>query len=84
MLAAKTPVPVPLDVVLSAVVGFTFVLQHTPRAVTAAPPSSVTFPPLSAEVDVILEIAVVVTVGSTAVVVNIKSLPYAVPTLLVA
>ena len=84
MLEVKAPVPVPLDVVLSAVVGLGDVLQHTPRAVTAAPPSDVTLPPLSAEVEVILETTVVFTVGSTAAVVNIKSLPYDVPTLLVA
>ena len=45
------------------VVGFDVVLQHTPLAVTDAPPSFVTFPPLLAEDEVIDEIAVVVTDG---------------------
>ena len=38
-------------------------LQHTPRAVTVAPPSEVTFPPLVAVVWVIFDAVVVVTVG---------------------
>ena len=44
-------------------VGLAEVLQHIPFAVTATPPSSVTFPPLVAEAEVILEAAVVVIVG---------------------
>jgi hypothetical protein len=60
------PVPVPLLVfVVNAVVGFDEVLQHTPRAVTLAPPSEVTLPPLDAVVCATEEAAVVVTVGAT-------------------
>ena len=44
------PVPVPFIVLLFAIVGFTAVVQHTPRAIIAAPPSSATFPPLTAVV----------------------------------
>ena len=45
------PVPVlSVVLVLKAVVGPVVVLQHTPRAVTEAPPSLVTFPPLVAVV----------------------------------
>ena len=59
----------------SAVVGFAVVLQHTPLAVTEAPPSEVTLPPDVAVVDVIADMAVVVTVGATAPVVNETSSP---------
>ena len=44
-------------------VGFGDMLQQTPLAVTSAPPSKVTFPPLDAVFDVIAETAVVLTVG---------------------
>ena len=71
----KVPVPVPSVVWLSDVVGLAEVLQQTPLAVTAAPPASATFPPLDAVVEVILEIAVVVTVGTTAFVVKVTSFP---------
>ena len=55
------PVPVPsMVLVLNAVVGPVVVLQHTPRVVTVAPPSLVTFPPLVAVVCVIADTAVVV------------------------
>ena len=85
-LLVKVPVPLPLLVVLLAVVGFWEVDQHTPLAVTVAPPSAVTFPPLVAVVWVILEAASVVTVGTTVVcpVVKLTWLPYPVPALLVA
>jgi hypothetical protein len=63
MLLVKVPVPVPLVVWLSETVGLWLVLQHTPRAVTLAPPSAVTSPPDEAVVGVMLEAAVVVTVG---------------------
>jgi hypothetical protein len=53
MKLAKLPVPVPSVVLLSAVVGVAFVLQQTPRAVTEAPPSEVTVPPLCAVVGAI-------------------------------
>ena len=52
MLLLKLPVPEPLEVLLLAVVGLDEVLQHTPRAVTLAPPSLVTLPPLLAVVAV--------------------------------
>jgi len=38
--------------------------QHTPLADTVDPPSDVTLPPLEADVAAMLDIAVVVTVGS--------------------
>ena len=75
-LLVKLPVPVPLLVVKLAVVGLVLVDQHTPLAVTAAPPSSVTFPPEAADVWVIALITAVVTVGSSiASVVNETWLP---------
>ena len=46
--------PVPSTVLLFAVVGTGLVLQHTPLAVTVAPPSDITLPPLVAEFPVIL------------------------------
>lgn len=67
MLLAKTPLPVPSDVFVDkAIVGFAVVLQQTPRAVIAAPPLSVIFPPLVAVVFVIDDAAVVVSVGNVA------------------
>ena len=62
----KPPVPLPLVVLLSDTVGLGEVLQQTPRAVTAAPPSEVTFPPLEAVVVPVAVVAPVVTVGMTA------------------
>jgi hypothetical protein len=50
MLLVKLPVPVPSEVLVPAVVGVVEVLQQTPRAVIAAPPSLVMFPPPLAEV----------------------------------
>ena len=81
---AKLPVPVPSEVWLSLVVGLAEVLQHTPFAGTEAPPSDVTFPPLVAVVEVMEDGVVVVTVGVVVLVANVTSLPYAVPTELVA
>jgi hypothetical protein len=78
ILLVKTPVPVPSDVlVLNATVAPELVLQQTPRAVTAEPPSVDIFPPEDAVVLVIEEIAVVVSVGifACAVVVNDNSCP---------
>ncbi len=49
---------------LSAVVGSVLVFQHTPRAVTAAPPSDIIVPPDSAVVSVIALMAIVDTVGA--------------------
>jgi hypothetical protein len=65
MLLVKEPVPDPSVVWLSETVGLGEVLQHTPRAVTLAPPSAVTLPPESAVVEVMFVGAVVVTVGGT-------------------
>ena len=62
----KAPVPVPSVVLLLAIVGFADVLQHTPRAVTAAPPSEEIFPPLAAAELAIDDIAVVVSTGTVA------------------
>ena len=64
MMLVKVPVPVPSLVWLLAVVGLTEVLQHTPLAVTDAPPSDVIFPPLEAVVVVVEDTSVVVTVGA--------------------
>ena len=72
MLLVKLPVPVPSLVLLLAVVGFWLVLQQTPRAVTVAPPSEVTFPPLVAVVWVIFEAAVVEITGRVTAVAVIK------------
>ena len=57
----NTPVPEPSEVlVLNAIVGPVVVLQHTPRAVTdAPPPSAVTFPPDVAD-DAVIDVAAVV------------------------
>jgi hypothetical protein len=77
ILLVNTPVPVPSEVLLLAVVGFAEVFQQTPLAVTAAPPSEVTFPPLVAAVDDVVVVVPVVTVGGTvpAGVVKVTSLP---------
>ena len=66
----KLPVPVPSVVRLLEMVGFWLVLQQTPRAVTAEPPSPVIFPPVMTDVDVIdVNVAVVNTGKAAAVVV---------------
>ena len=67
----KAPVPVPSVVFELTVVGFAVVLQQTPRAVTAAPPSLEIFPPPVAVDEVTAESAVVVNVGRIAVVVAV-------------
>ena len=64
MLLVKLPVPVASDVWLSLTIGLADVLQQMPLAVTEAPPSFVTFPPLEALVEVIEDADVVVTVGA--------------------
>ena len=52
ILLVNEPVPVLSEVfVLRSTVGSGLVLQHTPRAVTALPPSEITVPPLVAAVD---------------------------------
>lgn len=65
-LLAKAPVPLPSTVLEFEVVGFEVVFQQTPRAVTLAPPSKVTFPPLIAEV-VAMALTAVVTESTGAV-----------------
>jgi hypothetical protein len=65
-LLTNDPVPLPFVVCEFAIVGVPVVFQQTPRPVTVAPPSAVTFPPLDAVVDVIDEMDVVVTVGAEA------------------
>jgi hypothetical protein len=61
------PGPVPSFVQVLDVVGLTDVLQQTPLAVTDAPPSDVTLPPLAAATCVIPVGVVVVTVGRFAI-----------------
>jgi hypothetical protein len=63
ILLVNDPVPVPSDVLLLAVVGFCDTAQHTPLAVTSAPPSLLTVPPDTALVCVIPETFVVLTSG---------------------
>jgi hypothetical protein len=85
MLLVNTPEPVPSVDLLSPIVGNGDVDQHTPRTVMLPPPPSVIFPPETAVEEVTELAAVVVSVASpTGLVVNEISLPYAVPTLLVA
>ena len=68
MALVNVPMPVPSVVLVDkAIVGFAVVLQQTPRAVTAAPPSSVILPPLAAVVDVMEVTAVVVMDGKVAI-----------------
>ena len=68
MALVNVPMPVPSVVLVDrAMVGLAVVLQQTPRAVTAAPPSSVILPPLAAVVDVMEVTAVVVMDGKVAI-----------------
>ena len=62
-LLVKLPAPVPSSVLLSSIVGFSFVLQQTPCTVIGAPPSEVMLPPLFAVVCVMSVIAVVDNTG---------------------
>ena len=74
------PVPLPSVVLLSLIVGFGFVLQQIPLAVTVELPSDVTLPPQVAVVAFIFVTSFVVTVGSTFLrVAKLFSSPYAVP-----
>ena len=66
ILEIKLPVPLPLVVLLLFIVGLGEVLQHTPRAVTVAPPSEVTFPPHTALFGVIEVTFAVVILGMVA------------------
>ena len=63
----NVPITVPSTVQLAVRSGFSVVFQQTPSAVSAAPPSEMTVPPLTAVVAVIFEIDAVVTVGRLAV-----------------
>jgi hypothetical protein len=85
MVLTNIPAPVPSTVLLFAVVGFVVVAQHTPRAVTGAPPSEATIPPLFAPVVAIAEtVAVVVTTGAPIVTVSIAFADVAAPAALLA
>ena len=86
-LEVKLPIPDPLLVfVVNEIVGFGLVDHTTPLAVTTEPQSPVTIPPLFAVVEVISLMGIVVTVGIAVPekVVTFISLPYPVPTSLVA
>jgi hypothetical protein len=56
-MVGPVPVPLPLLVILFAIVGFGAVFQHTPFTVTGAPPSELIVPPLLALVAVMVFIA---------------------------
>jgi len=63
-LLTNVPTPAPSEDLLSDIVGVFPVLQHIPLAVTVLDPSKVMFPPLTAEIPVILVIVVVVSVDN--------------------
>jgi hypothetical protein len=65
-LLVKLPKPLPLMIVVFAVVGEGLVLKQTPRCVMSEPPSLVMLPP---------EIAVVSAIELIAVVVRVAKLP---------
>ena len=71
----KVPGPVPSVVFELAVVGFWVVFQHTPRTVTAEPPSVVIVPPIVTELEVSDEATAVVRRGTVAGVVADNSFP---------
>ena len=77
MLLVNAPVPLPSIVfVVKDIVGLAVVLQQIPLAVMVAPLSLVMFPPLVAVVPVMVDAAVVVSVGMVAAfVVNTLSAP---------
>ena len=68
ILLVNSPIPVPSTVFVLSTVGIFVVLQHTPRAITGTPPSSVISPPENAELFVISVAIVVVNVGTLSVV----------------
>lgn len=81
-LLVKTPVPLPSIVfVVKETVGLDVVLQQTPLVVTGESPSVNILPPEVNEVLVRFDMAAVVMEGTiaTALVVNVRSLPYPVP-----
>ncbi len=59
----KLPDPVPFVVLLWLVVGSAAVFQHTPRAVTAPPPSALMVPPVVAPDSVMALTLVLVSTG---------------------
>jgi hypothetical protein len=65
MKLVKLPIPAPSIVKLSDIVGVGLVLQHTPRAVTVAPPSEVILPPLEAVVCDTSMTSAVVNIGTS-------------------
>ena len=71
MLLVKLPVPVPFVVWLPETNGLDDVLQHTPLAVIAAPPSLLILPPLKAANAVIDVTDEVVNVAKIIVVVKL-------------
>ena len=76
MVLVNAPMPVPSWLCrYRQWLGLADVDQQTPLAVTEAPPSEVTFPPLDAPVEVTEDAAVVLAVGTVIEVVNVRSLP---------
>jgi hypothetical protein len=59
----NVPVPLPTVTFVPVLIGSDDVEYKTPRSVTVAPPSLVTFPPVVADVWVIAETLAVVTTG---------------------
>jgi len=60
---SKLPIPVPLVIFESSMVGFWLKLQQTPRSVIAVPPAFVIDPPQEAVVLVIFLTAEIATMG---------------------
>ena len=75
ILLVKVPLPVPSEVCDPVTTGPDAVLQQTPRAVTAAPPFEVIFPPETAVVRVGDVTVAVVNAGVVGDVVNDMSFP---------
>ena len=72
MLLVKAPLPVASLVLKLVINGFCVVAQHTPRAVTADPPSVAMLPPLVAVVEVMAEGPIVISSGPE---VNVVKVP---------
>jgi hypothetical protein len=71
----KLPLPAPSNVLLSATVGFSDVLQQIPLEEIVAPPVEVMVPPEVAEFVAMAVIDAVVSVAGTDVVVKVSSFP---------